>query len=221
MASLAEVRQQQDASNAAQTELIKQMLLREERGRLYYCSQPAAGLPNFIIIFWQRDPGQKAILYLNDGETQARNAREYYFQTYDTVEQAKAAEIAPGTFSKLVDFAEGRDSSYTIAIWGSLLLIGGALGFVGRLTRIWVIEIPGASAGFFGSAMYFVILGLAALRLPTAIVAVALVACMMALLGRRYIELQILTSEPGHVRFREKVRQILQRRTADTVSKHH
>ncbi|OJX72838.1 hypothetical protein [Leifsonia sp. 71-9] len=115
MASLAEVRQQQDASNAAQTELIKQMLLREERGRLYYCSQPAAGLPNFIIIFWQRDPGQKAILYLNDGETQARNAREYYFQTYDTVEQAKAAEIAPGTFSKLVDFAEGRDSSYTNA----------------------------------------------------------------------------------------------------------
>ncbi|OJX72839.1 hypothetical protein [Leifsonia sp. 71-9] len=110
---------------------------------------------------------------------------------------------------------------WLIAIWGSLLLIGGALGFVGRLTRIWVIEIPGASAGFFGSAMYFVILGLAALRLPTAIVAVALVACMMALLGRRYIELQILTSEPGHVRFREKVRQILQRRTADTVSKHH
>lgn len=113
MATIADLRAQLDAANAAQTDLIKQLVLREERGRLYYCSKPAAGLPNFIIIFWQRSPGQKAILYINDGETQARNAREVYFQTYDTVEQAKAAEIAPGTFSKLVDFAEGRDSSFT------------------------------------------------------------------------------------------------------------
>lgn len=110
---------------------------------------------------------------------------------------------------------------WLISIWGTLLLLGGALGFIGRLTRIWVIEIPGASAGFFGSAMYFVILGLAALRLPTAIVAVALVACMMCLLGRRYIELQILTSEPGHVKFSQKVRAVLRRRTTNTVSKHH
>ena len=110
---------------------------------------------------------------------------------------------------------------WLIILWGSLLLIGGSLGFIGRLTRIWVIEIPGASAGFFGSAIYFVILGMAALRLPTAIVAVALVACMMALLGRRYIELQILTSQPGKARFREKVRAILRRRTTNTVSKHH
>lgn len=108
-----------------------------------------------------------------------------------------------------------------MVIWGVLLLVGGLLGFVGRLTRIWVIEIPGASAGFFGSAMYFVILGMAAVRLPTAIVAVSLVACMMLLLGRRYVELQILTSEPGDVGFTHKLRAILRRRTTNTVSKHH
>lgn len=110
---------------------------------------------------------------------------------------------------------------WLITVWGVLLLVGGFLGFVGRLTRIWVIEIPGASAAFFGSAMYFVILGLAALRLPTAIVAVALVAVMMALMARRYTELQILTSEPGDVGFTQKLRAILQRRTTNTVSKHH
>jgi len=110
---------------------------------------------------------------------------------------------------------------WLIIIWGVLLLLGGALGFAGRITRIWVIEIPGASAGFFGAAMYFVILGLASLRLPTAIVAVALVAVMMALLARRYVELQILTSEPGDVKFSQKFRAILRRRTTNTVSKHH
>jgi hypothetical protein len=108
-----------------------------------------------------------------------------------------------------------------IIIWGVLLLVGGSLGFIGRLTRIWVIEIPGASAGFFGSAMYFVILGLAALRLPAAVVAVSLVACMMALLWRRYVELQILTSEPGDVNFIGKLRSMLRRRTTNTVSRHH
>jgi hypothetical protein len=110
---------------------------------------------------------------------------------------------------------------WLIVIWGILLLVGGVLGFVGRLSRIWVIEIPGASAGFFGAAMYFVILGMAAVALPTALVAVALVACMMFLLGRRYLELQILTSEPGHVKFRDKVRAVMRRRTTNTVSKHH
>jgi hypothetical protein len=110
---------------------------------------------------------------------------------------------------------------WLIITWGVLLVVGGFLGFVGRLTRIWVIEIPGASAGFFGSAMYFVILGLASMRLPTAVVAVSLVACMMFLLGRRYLELQILTSEPGDVGFTQKLRAILRRRTTNTVSKHH
>lgn len=109
---------------------------------------------------------------------------------------------------------------WLVGLWGGLLLLGGLLGFLGRLTRIWVIEIPGASAGFFGAAMYFVILGLAAVKLPTAVVAATLIATMMLLLARRYIELQILTSEPGDVRFVQKLRSILMRRTTDTVSRH-
>lgn len=108
-----------------------------------------------------------------------------------------------------------------VILWGTLLVVGGTLGFIGRLTRVWVIEIPGASAGFFGAAMYFVILGSAALALPTAIVATTLVATMMLLLARRYLELQILTSEPISATFAEKVRTILRRRTTNTVSQHH
>lgn len=109
---------------------------------------------------------------------------------------------------------------WLIVVWGILLVLGGVLGFTGRLTRVWVIEMPGASAGIFGSAIYFVILGLAAPSLPTAFVVVGLVLTMMLLMIRRYIELRILTSEPGHFTFREKVQIILQRRTTNTVSKH-
>lgn len=109
---------------------------------------------------------------------------------------------------------------WLIVVWAVLLLVGGLLGFIGRLTRIWVIEIPGASAGLFGSAIYFVILGMAAVQLPTAVVAAGMIAVMTFLLLRRYLELQILTSEPEHVSFRGKLRVILNRRTTNTVSNH-
>lgn len=152
-----------------------------------------------------------------------RKMKEALIRVVDLL--AYAAVFLGGIGAFLVTPSTVRSALYgfpwLIVTWGVLLLVGGFLGFVGRLTRIWVIEIPGASAGFFGSAMYFVILGLASLRLPTAIVAVALVATMMLLLARRYIELQILTSEPGDVTFGSKLRSILRRRTTNTVSKHH
>lgn len=152
-----------------------------------------------------------------------RKVKEALIRIVDLM--AYAAVFLGGVGAFLVTPATVKSALYgfpwLIIIWGVLLVVGGSLGFIGRLTRIWVIEIPGASAGFFGSAMYFVILGLAALRLPTAIVAVSLVACMMFLLGRRYLELQILTSEPGDVGFTKKLRSMLRRRTTNTVSKHH
>ncbi|UAJ80144.1 CHAP domain-containing protein [Leifsonia sp. ZF2019] len=113
MATIEDLRKQADASNAAQTALIKEMLLRESRGRLYYCATPPAGLPQFVIIFWHRTPGQNNILYCNDGEQQARNARDFYSQTYDTVEQAKAAAIGTTQFQTLINLALGTDSAFT------------------------------------------------------------------------------------------------------------
>jgi hypothetical protein len=91
---------------------IKQIVLREDRGRLYYCSTPPAGLPQFVCIFWDRAPGQNNILYANDGQTQADHWNSLYYQTADTTAQAIKAEVSPAQFQTLVDFATGKDSSF-------------------------------------------------------------------------------------------------------------
>lgn len=89
---------------------------REARGRLFYCPTPPAGLPQYVIIFVQRDPGEGNVLYLNDGENQAKVARERYYQTDDTVAQAKAAAITdPNQYQTLINLALGKDSAFTNA----------------------------------------------------------------------------------------------------------
>jgi len=103
------------AATASATSARTSAIRREGRGRLYYCATPPPGLPHFICIFWDRTTNN--ILYANvdadGGETQARHWNELYFQTADTVEQAKANAIDPERFQKLIDFALGRDSSFT------------------------------------------------------------------------------------------------------------
>ncbi|KRC52121.1 hypothetical protein ASE16_03475 [Leifsonia sp. Root227] len=95
---------------AAKDEIIA-AIRREDRARLYYCATPPAGLPQFVAIFWDRD--QDNVLYANDGESQARNWKDVYYQTADTVEQAKAAAVSPDQLQKLVNFALHKDSAFT------------------------------------------------------------------------------------------------------------
>lgn len=122
MASLDDLRQIVDAavSNAIgaigqSRQNEKTAIRREGRGRLYYCPNPPAGLPHFVVIFWDRTSNN--ILYANadadGGVTQARNWNELYYQTADTVEQAMSAGIEPDRFRKLIDFALGKDSAFT------------------------------------------------------------------------------------------------------------
>jgi hypothetical protein len=113
-----------------------------------------------------------------------------------------------------------HDWEFLIIVWQVFLIAGGALGFIGRLTRIWVIEIPGAGLGVFGAAIYFVILASAAVDGFTALVAAPLVLCLGWLMLRRYIELQIFTSEPGEKSWTQRIREILRRRTTNTVGQH-
>lgn len=111
MASLADLKTiVTEVVNAAAAD-IKSSVRREERARLYYCPNPPAGLPNFVAIFWDRE--EDNILYANDGETQARNWNTVYYQTADTVEQAKAAAVSPDQLQKLVAFAQGKDTAFT------------------------------------------------------------------------------------------------------------
>ncbi|WP_431218371.1 CHAP domain-containing protein [Leifsonia xyli] len=114
MASLDDLRQIVDDAVRNATATRTSAVRREGRGRLYYCATPPPGLPHFIVIFWDRTSNN--ILYANadadGGERQARNWSELYYQTADTVEQAKASPIEPDRFRKLIDFALGKDSAF-------------------------------------------------------------------------------------------------------------
>lgn len=106
-----------DAALTAQTESLKDAIRREGRGRLYYCPNPPADLPRFAIIFQQRTPGEKNVLFIypRDGatdETRAGNLNAIYGQTSDTVAQAIAAADKPNVFETRIAIALGNDSVY-------------------------------------------------------------------------------------------------------------
>jgi hypothetical protein len=102
--------------------------------------------------------------------------------------------------------------------WGWLLLVAGSLGFIGRLVRLWVIEVPGTAAAIFGGLIYLVVLGSVAVSHVTARVAVCMIAIATLALVRRYIELQIFTSEPGVRTLSDRLQAALRRRTANAVA---
>jgi hypothetical protein len=103
-----------------------------------------------------------------------------------------------------------------IAVWAVLLLGGGSIGFLGRLTRYWLIEGPAAIAAFSGAAIYLALLFNAALASATTTLAAALVAVAMLALGRRVLELQIFGTEPN-APWKQRIRNAITRRTTDVV----
>lgn len=126
-----------------------------------------------------------------------------------------AAKFTPDSVLRLLEGWE-----WVIGLWALLLIIGGALGFIGRLTRIWAIEVPGTGAGIAGALIYAVVLANMAFMTPTALVAGALVVIATLTLLRRYIELQIFTTDPGEKSFTDRLAAALKRRTTDTVGRH-
>lgn len=151
-----------------------------------------------------------------------RRLKEAMIRVIDIV--TYAAVLAGGFFAirftpdSVISLLDGWE--WVIGLWAMLLIIGGLLGFVGRLTRIWAIEVPGTGAGIAGALIYAVVLANMAFMTPTALVAEALVIIATLTLLRRYIELQIFTTEPGEKSFTDRLAAALKRRTADTVGRH-
>ncbi|UFS59464.1 hypothetical protein [Subtercola endophyticus] len=127
-----------------------------------------------------------------------------------------AVLATPATVSKALAGLE-----WLIVLWGILLLLGGLLGFVGRLSRVWAIEVPGTGAAISGCLIYAFVLGYVALSNFTIFVAVILVVIATLTLVRRYIELQIFTYDPGSGTFLTRVRSALRRRTENAVPREH
>lgn len=103
-----------------------------------------------------------------------------------------------------------------IGVWVTLLLGGGLVGFIGRLTRYWLVEGPGTVASFFGAAIYLALLFNLALQSATSTLAAALVAIAMIALGRRWLELQIFGTEPN-ASWKRRIKNAISRKTTDVV----
>jgi len=151
-----------------------------------------------------------------------RRLKEAMIRVIDII--TYAAVLAGGFFAirftpdSVIALLDGWE--WVIGLWAVLLIVGGLLGFVGRLTRIWAIEVPGTGAGIAGALIYAVVLANMAFMTPTALVAEALVVIATLTLLRRYIELQIFTTEPGEKSFTDRLAAALRRRTTDTVGRH-
>lgn len=111
-----------------------------------------------------------------------------------------------------------HELQFLIGVWNVLLLVGGLAGFIGRLFRIWAIELPGVTAGAFGTAMYTVILGSLAMNSPTVWVAVTLMLVAMGTCVRRWLELHIFSSSGEVLTWRQRLKIAWERRTDNTAN---
>ncbi|HEY9310233.1 MAG TPA: hypothetical protein VIP82_20715 [Microbacterium sp.] len=123
-----------------------------------------------------------------------------------------------GTPATVVD--ELESAPWLIVVWAFLLLAGGGVGFVGRLMRRWMVEVPATVLAAFGILIYFVVLGRFAFASITSSVAVALVLVAMGLMVRRWAELQIFATDPDHSDFRSRMAEALRRKTPNFVQRH-
>ena len=114
------------------------------------------------------------------------------------------------TPSSIIDELNGYE--WIIPYWAGMLLVGGALGFVARVSTIWIMEPAADIISMFGITIYFVVLGKTAFDSFTAILASCLI--FVALLGviRRYLELQLFGSNPDDKSLKARMQAALTRR---------
>jgi len=126
-----------------------------------------------------------------------------------------AALFAPSAYI-VQEVTDGR----VILVWGSLLFAGGVFGLLGRLVRLWAVEILANVAAWSGAVIYAYIVG-AAVATGSSMILFGFVVAAVIATFRRYAELQIFTSEPGLDTFTKRVASLLRRRTDYAVHRKH
>jgi hypothetical protein len=104
-----------------------------------------------------------------------------------------------------------------VALWGGLLIAGGFSSALGRLTGIWILETTGIAAAGFGALIYLVIVSSLLVNSLDAAVAITLILVALLALLRRYVELQMLLSEPGQRGFIVRLQALLRVRTVASL----
>lgn len=115
---------------------------------------------------------------------------------------------------------ELEGATWLVLVWAALLFLGGAVGFIGRLTRYWMLEMPATVLAFAGILIYLVVLGRLAFESITAAVAALLIVVAMGLVARRWAELQLFASDPEHADFKTRMAEALRRRTQNFPHRH-
>lgn len=137
---------------------------------------------------------------------------------------AYAFAIAGGIFALLVPpttiQVQLSGFSWVAISWGVLLLVSGCTGFFGRMSRLWIIEVPGTVGAIAGELVYLIVLGATAWQSTTAWVALCLIAGATLALIRRYIELQIFTTDPGVKTLAERWIAARKRRTSNIAGRY-
>ena len=108
-------------------------------------------------------------------------------------------------------------AEWLVPMWAGFLLVGGSLGMVGRITRIWVLEPPACVAAIAGAAIYFYVLGNTLFESALAGVAAMLVFYATIQMFRRYIELQIFGTDPNVHGVADRIVEALRRRTGNVA----
>ena len=103
-----------------------------------------------------------------------------------------------------------------VALWSAFLLLGGLVGFVGRLSRYWMVENPATVAAGVGALIYAVVLAPYAFQNVFVALTLAFAIATMGFMVRRWLELQIFGSEPN-AKWRRRLELALHRRTANVV----
>lgn len=80
---------------------------------------------------------------------------------------------------------------WLVWLWGGLLVFGGFLTALGRLTGIWILETTGLGQSIFGVAIYAVVVSALIANAIGVVVAVALIGAALLMLIRRYVELSL------------------------------
>lgn len=104
-----------------------------------------------------------------------------------------------------------------VYLWGALLIVGGFCAALGRLVGIWILETTGIVGMCFGTLIYIgVIAGVLQGRGgPEVIVAVCMFIVALLAMIRRYVELQIFTSEPNERGWIARLHSLLKLRLPD------
>ena len=103
--------------------------------------------------------------------------------------------------------------SLLIWLWGGLLLIGGLVGFLGRLARRWMVEAPATILALAGMLIYFAVLARVAFTSVTFMVGAIFAAIASVLMIRRWAELQLFATNGKDVKSQWKA--ALARKTSD------